>query len=153
MRETGAAGIFFATQHATYHQLSAAEYEELGRAYDLRVLEAAQGQPFWFNLLHIHGHDIMFDLLADYPVQAVNWHDRETPPSLAEALGRFPGALCGGLGRWAAMLQSDPAEVRAKVADAIAQTGGQRLIVGAGCVTLITSPTANIRAAREAAEE
>lgn len=153
VRETGAAGIFFATQHATYHQLSEAEYGEFGRPYDLRVLEAAQGQPFWFNLLHIHGHDIMFDLLADYPVQVVNWHDRETPPSLAEALGRFPGALCGGIGRWETMLRGDPAEVRAKVADAIAQTGGRRLIVGTGCVTPITSPTANIRAAREAVGE
>ncbi len=154
VRETGAAGIFFATQHATYHQLSAEEYEEFGLAYDLRVLEAAQGQPFWLNLLHIHSHDIMFDLLADgaspYPVQVVNWHDRETPPSLAEALGRFPGAVCGGIGRWETMLQGDPAEVRAQVADAIAQTGGRRLIVGTGCVTFITSPTANIRAAREA---
>ncbi len=50
------------------------------------------------------------------------------------------------------MLQGDPAEVRAQVADAIAQTGGRRLIVGTGCVTPITSPTANIRAAREAVE-
>jgi len=152
--ETGAAGIFFATQHATYRQLSEAEYEEFGRPYDLQILEAAQGEPFWFNLLHIHGDDIMFDLLADgaspCPVQVVNWHDRETPPSLAEALDRFPGAVCGGISRWETMLQGDPAEVRAQVADAIAQTGGRRLIVGTGCVTLITSPTANIRAAREA---
>lgn len=154
VQETGAAGIFFATQHATYRQLSEAEYEEFGRPYDLRILEAAQGEPFWFNLLHIHGDDIMFDLLADgaspYPVQAVNWHDQETPPSLAEALDRFPGALCGGIRQWETMLRGDPSEVRAQVADAIAQTGGRRLIVGTGCVTPITSPTANIRAAREA---
>jgi uroporphyrinogen decarboxylase len=152
VRETGAAGIFFATQHATYHQLTEAEYEEFGRPYDLRILEVAQGEPFWFNLLHIHGDDIMFDLLTDYPVQAVNWHDQETPPSLAEALDRFPGALCGGIRQWETMLRGDPAEVRAQVADAIAQTGSRRLIVGTGCVTPITSPTANIRAAREAVE-
>jgi len=94
----------------------------------------------------------MFDLLADYPVQVVNRHDRETPPSLAEALDRFPGALCGGIRRWETMLQGDPAEVHAQLADAIAQTGGLRLIVGTGCVTPITSPTANIRGAREAVE-
>ena len=152
VRETGAAGIFFATQHATYHQLSETEYAEFGRPYDLRILEAAQGESFWFNLLHIHGHDIMFDLLSDYPVQAVNWHDRETSPSLSEGLSRFPGAVCGGISRWETMLRGDPAEVRAQVADAISQTGGRRLIVGTGCVTMITSPTANIRAARAAAE-
>ncbi len=152
VRETGAAGVFFATQHATYQQMSRAEYEEFGRPYDLRILEAAQGEPFWFNLLHIHGYDIMFDLLSDYPVQVVNWHDRETPPSLAEAQGRFSGAVCGGIDRWEVMLRGDPAQVRAEAAEAIAQTGGRRLIVGTGCVTFITSPTANIRAAREAVE-
>jgi uroporphyrinogen decarboxylase len=152
VRETGAAGIFFATQHATHQQMSRAEYEEFGRPYDLRILEAAQVEPFWFNLLHIHGYDIMFDLLSDYPAQVVNWHDRETPPSLAEAQGRFSGAVCGGIDRWKAMLRGDPSEVRAQVADAIAQTGSRRLIVGTGCVTFITSPTANIRAAREVVE-
>jgi uroporphyrinogen decarboxylase len=146
----GAAGIFLAVQHAQYSVLSEGEYLTLGKPYDLRVLEATSGG--WFNLLHLHGSDVMFDLLADYPAQVVNWHDRETPPSLEEALRRFAGAVCGGLRQWETMVRGDPAAVRAEARDAIQRTGRRRFILGTGCVTPIVAPTSNIRAARLAVE-
>ena len=147
----GAAGVFFATQHAQYGLLSTAEYDMFGRPYDLRVLQAAKDG--WFNLLHLHGIDVMFDLLSDYPVQAINWHDRETSPNLAEGLKRFPGAVCGGLRRIETMVRGTPDDVRAEAADAIAQTKGRGFILGTGCVTPIVAPTSNIRAARQAVEK
>jgi uroporphyrinogen decarboxylase len=149
-RETGIAGIFLALQHATYDLLTEAEYLEFGCPFDLRVLEATEG--LWFNLLHLHGSNVMFDMVVDYPVQAINWHDQETPPSLGEALDRFPGALVGGLRQWDTMLRGTPDWVRSEAQAAIEETQGQRLIVGTGCVTPITSPVGNIRAAREAVE-
>ena len=145
--KVGTSGIFLAVQHAQLTALSPGEYAEFGRPYDLQVLEATQGA--WFRLLHLHGSDVMFDLLADYPVEVVNWHDRETPPTLAQGLGRFPGALCGGLRQLDTMLLGSPDDVRAEALEAIAQTGGRRFILGTGCVTPITSPTSNIRAARQ----
>jgi len=148
--ETGIAGVFYAVQHAQYGLLGEEEYIAFGRPYDLRVLEAAQG--LWLNVLHLHGADVMFDLLADYPVQVINWHDRETWPTLAEAQPRFGGAVCGGLQRWDVVVRSAPDQVREQAADAIAQTGGRRFILGTGCVTPIVAPTSNIRAAREAVE-
>ena len=149
-RETGAAGLFYAVQHAQYGLLSEEEYATFGRPYDLRVLEAAQG--LWLNVLHLHGVDVMFDLLADYPVQVINWHDRETWPTLAEGQRRFSGAVCGGLQRWEVVVRGDPDQVQAQAADAISQTGGRRFILGTGCVTPIVAPTSNIRAARRAVE-
>ncbi len=149
-RETGIAGIFYAVQHAQYRLLSEAEYTVYGRPYDLRILEAAQG--LWFNVLHLHGTGVMFDLLADYPVQVINWHDRETPPTLAEGQRRFGGAVCGGLQQWEVMVRGTPETVRVQAADAMAQTGGRRFILGTGCVTPIVAPASNIRAAREAVE-
>jgi uroporphyrinogen decarboxylase len=149
-REAGIAGVFFAVQHARYELLSEEEYSAFGRPYDLRVLEAAE--RLWLNVLHLHGTDVMFDLLADYPVQVVNWHDRETWPTLAEAKERFSGAVCGGLQRWDAMVRGTPDRVREQAADAIVQTGGERFILGTGCVTPIVAPTSNIHAARAAAE-
>ncbi|MFQ6099669.1 MAG: uroporphyrinogen decarboxylase family protein [Anaerolineae bacterium] len=146
-RETGIAGVFYAVQHAQYGLLSGEEYAAFGRPYDLRVLEAAQG--LWLNVLHLHGTDVMFDLLADYPVQVINWHDRETWPTLAEAQRCFGGAVCGGLQRWEVVIRGTPDQVWGQAADAIAQTGGQRFILGTGCVTPIVAPTSNIRAARE----
>jgi uroporphyrinogen decarboxylase len=148
--KTGAAGIFYAVQHGSYGLLCEEEYRHLGRPYDLKILDAAQ--EGWFNLLHIHGNDIMFDALADYPVQAVNWHDRDTWPSLAEALKRCGKVVVGGLRRQETMLLGTPDDVRAEAADALAQTGGRRFVLGTGCVTPITSPTSNIHAAREAVE-
>jgi uroporphyrinogen decarboxylase len=137
-------------QHATYDLLTEEEYREFGRPYDLRILEAVQDS--WFNLLHLHGSNVMFDLVADYPVQAINWHDRETPPSLREGMDRFPGSLVGGLRQWETMLRGTPDRVRSEVRAAIEETGGSRLVIGTGCVTPITSPLGNIRAVREAVE-
>jgi uroporphyrinogen decarboxylase len=146
--KTGIVGLFYALQHANYAATSLAEYAEFGKAYDLRVLEAAQG--LWLNVLHLHGNDVMFDLVADYPVQVWNWHDRDTPPTLRDALPKVKGAVCGGLSREWTMLRGTPDDVRRETADAIAQTGGRRLILGTGCVTLVTTPESNLRAARAA---
>jgi uroporphyrinogen decarboxylase len=146
---TGAAGVFYAVQHATSNLLSIAEFAEFGREYDLRILEAAQA--YWLNVMHIHGDHIYFDAVADYPVQMWNWHDRETGPSLRDGLARITGAACGGIARDSVMLCGQPRDVRQQVTDAIAQTNGRRYIVGTGCVTMIPTPEANIRAAIESA--
>ena len=146
--DTGMAGVFYAVQHAQYELLSEQEYAVFGRPYDLRVLDAVQG--LWLNVLHLHGSDVMFDLLADYPIQIMNWHDRETWPTLFEAQGRFDGAVCGGLARWDVVVRGTPEQVQEQAADALAQTEGHRFILGTGCVTPIVAPASNIRAVREA---
>jgi uroporphyrinogen decarboxylase len=146
--DTGIDGVFYAVQHAQYGLLSEEEYAVFGRLYDLRALEAVEG--LWLNVLHLHGSDVMFDLLADYPVQVVNWHDRETWPTLAEAQERFDGAVCGGLARWDVVVRGTPERVQEQTADALAQTRGQRFILGTGCVTPVVAPASNIRAVCEA---
>ena len=149
-RQRGIAGIFLAVQHASYELLTEDEYRQFGLPFDRRLLEAADG--LWLNVLHLHGRRVMFDLLSDYPVQVVNWHDRETPPSLAEGQARVRGAVLGGLRQWETMVRGSPDEVRREAADALAQTGGRRFILGTGCVTPITAPWANLREARQAVE-
>lgn len=146
-RQTGIAGIFYAVQHAAYGLLSEEEYNAFGRPYDLQILESVQ--DLWLNMLHIHGDGIMFNLLADYPVGVINWHDRETSPTLAEGLERFSGAVCGGLQRIETMVLGDPEKVAFEARDAIQATGGRRFILGTGCVLPITTPRANILAARQ----
>ncbi|MHB9033325.1 MAG: uroporphyrinogen decarboxylase family protein [Anaerolineae bacterium] len=148
--QTGAAGIFYAVQHAQFGTLSEDEYRDFGRPYDLQVLEAVQ--KGWFNLLHLHGSEVMFRLVADYPVQAINWHDRETPPNLGEALTLTKCALCGGLRQWDTIVRGSPEDVVKEAQSAIQLTGGRRLILGTGCVTPIVAPTSNLRAVREAVE-
>ena len=149
-RQTGIAGIFFAVQHAQYGMLSVDEYKTFGRSYDLQVLE--QARDLWLNLLHLHGEDVMFDQFLDYPVAVINWHDRDTSPSLSEAQARFPGVVCGGLSREHSMVLGTPEQVTAEAKDAIQATGGRRFILGTGCVLPIVAPRANILAARNSVE-
>ena len=146
----GAHGMFFATQLASFRLLSAAEYERFGKTYDLQVLAALRGKTR-LNMLHAHGSDIMFDLLAGYPVEMMNWHDRLTEPSLHAAAVRFPGLLVGGLSERGTMLDGDPESVEREVLDAIAQTNGRRLMIGPGCVMPPAVSEANIAAAVRAA--
>jgi len=148
--DTGIAGVFFAVQHAQYGSLSKAEYLAFGKRFDLEVLEPAGA--LWLNMLHLHGLDVMFDLFLDYPVQIINWHDRETYPDLKTAVDQFPGVVCGGLRRQETVVLGTPEDVKAEAKDAIEQTGGLRFILGTGCVTPIIAPYGNILAARKAVE-
>ncbi len=150
LKPTGAAGIFLALQHASYDLLTEAEYLEFGRPLDLQILAATEGM--WFNLVHLHGNNVMFDRVADYPAQAINWHDVETPPSLGQALDRTSMAVCGGLRQWETMLRGTPETVHQEAQAALKATGGRRFILGTGCVTPITVPTANLVATRLAVE-
>ena len=152
--ETGIDGVFYAVQHAQATLLSGDEFDRFSRLADLSVLEAAQG--LWCNMLHIHGEHIHFDRVADYPVHILNWHDRETAPSLAEAQAagtldhRQASAVCGGLGR-DTLTYGTPADIAHEVGDALKQTGGRGLILSTGCVVPVIAPYGNLMAARNAA--
>jgi len=149
VRQAGVAGIFFAVQHAQYGLLSEEEYETFGRAYDLSILEPAQ--DMWLRLLHLHGLDVMFDMIADYPVNIINWHDRETSPSLGLGRMRFPGVVCGGINRHT-LVYGTAEQIREEALDAVQSTGGQRFLLGTGCVTPTIAPLGNLLAVRQSIE-
>jgi uroporphyrinogen decarboxylase len=147
LQKSGTDGIFYAIQHAQYGLLSEAEFQKFCRPFDLRILDAARSM--WLNIAHIHGENIMFDQVVDYPVAVLNWHDRHTPPSLAEAAQKFKGVLCGGLRRWETMVLGNAIQVQNEARVAIRATQGKRFILGTGCVMPIITPHGNILAARE----
>lgn len=150
LQQSDIAGVFYAVQHAQHGMLTPQEYREFGRTYDLELLEATK--MYWLNMLHLHGEDIMFETLADYPVQIMNWHDLDTEPSLNEGLKQFQGAVCGGLRREQTMVLGTPEQVKAEANQAIQITSGKRFILGTGCVVPITAPFGNLKAARESVE-
>lgn len=151
LKKSGVSGIFYAIQHASYNELSQAEYEEFGRPYDLQILNTLPGD-FWFNMVHLHGTLPIFDVVVDYPVQAINWHDQETAPDLATGKLQFPGAVCGGLGRWDPVHNGTPTSIRQQARQSFELTNNRRLILSTGCVIMTTTPQSNIRAVREAVE-
>jgi uroporphyrinogen decarboxylase len=146
--ETGLDGIFYAVQHAQGSLLELDEYKSIGLLFDQRTLAAAE--DLWCNMLHLHGKDVYFSLLRLFNFQIVNWHDRETYPSLAEAQSLFKGVVCGGI-RQETLHMGSQAQVKEEARDAIAQTDG-RLLLGTGCVVYHQSPHENIAAARKSVE-
>jgi len=150
LKKIGIDGIFYAVQHAQYNILSVAEFQTFGRYYDLQILDAAKS--LWLNIGHIHGENIMFNQVDDYPVQVLNWHDRQTPPSLSEAQNYFKGIVCGGLKQWETMVLGTPEAVLQEAKEAISHTSARRFILGTGCVIPVITPHGNILAARRAVE-
>jgi uroporphyrinogen decarboxylase len=149
--ERGAAGIFYAVQHASYQMMDRATYSRLGEPADRAIMEAAN--PLWLNVLHLHGYHLMFDLAESLPAHVVNWHDRNAGPSLPVAAGRLSGAVCGGLRRHRSLVLSDPASIADEARDALRSMGGKGMILGAGCVVPILAPRANLAAARSAVDD
>jgi uroporphyrinogen decarboxylase len=147
--EAGADGIFLATQTASAEVLGEPDALRHDLPWARRVLEAVRGKAL-FTLLHAHGRDIYFDRLAALPVHAINWHDRLTPPSLAEARRRFGGAVVGGLNEWETLRRGPASAVVAEVSDALEQTGGLGLMLAPGCVLPLDVPDAHLDAVADA---
>jgi uroporphyrinogen decarboxylase len=144
-------GIFYAVQQAQFDLLTEEEFLRFGKYFDIKVLRNLDN--FWFNLLHIHGSNIMFNLLLDYPLQVINWHDRETKPDLIGAMKITQKILCGGLSRINSMVLGDSNIIEKEAKDALEQTSGKKFILGTGCVLPITTPMGNIAAARSFVEK
>jgi len=149
----GADGVFYAMQRCAADVLSEAEYREICRPLDLQILEAvhaagAAHSVAPFIMLHLHGLHTYFEIAADYPAQALNWHDRDTGPGLAEGARRFPGLVVGGLSQ-RDMIEGSPAQIQALARQAIDSMAGRRMCLSTGCVMQTTTPWGNIRALRD----
>lgn len=146
--ETGADGVFFATQSAVRERFSAEEYAEYGVPYDLKALEGAS--KGWCNTVHLHGSDIHFDKCVDYPVQILNWHVWETAPDIGEAAKKTSKCLMGGLKRFS-ITENRKDELSVQIRDSLSQSGGMRHILSPGCVIRLPIPPDALRHIRETA--
>jgi len=150
--KAGADGLYFAAQCDSYRLMTEAEYKEFGEKYDCMLLNAVRPNAE-IIMLHAHGLDIMFDLVANYPVDAINWHDQITPPTLEDGMKRFKGMISGGVNEWKTLLRGNAEEIESEIKDAIWIADGRRFMVGTGCVVPINTPPSNIRIARDAVEK
>ncbi len=131
--DLGVDGFFYATQMASRDLLTPAEHDEFCREYDLEVLNRVKGGT-WFNILHMHGTKVYLEDVQDYPVQGLNWHDRDEGPGMEEVRKYSKMALVGGLTWGQKWVNLDKAAVAAEVKDAASQCGGKGVIVAPGCV-------------------
>ena len=143
----GAAGIFLSLGAATDTVMTAEEYGIWGRPFDLKILEAVREAPF--NVLHVHGKQIHFDSLLDYPASAINWSHFTTAPTLIEGRGRWGKTVMGGIDETTAAHLS-PTEIKKQISDALAQAGPRGLILTPGCSVPTDTSERNLRAIESA---
>jgi uroporphyrinogen decarboxylase len=149
--EAGASGIFFATQMATTDLMTHEEYAEFGVAYDLPVLESLLGRS-QVTMLHVCGQNLMFELVANYPVHAINWAACTSGTCLADARRMTDRALAGGLSL-ETLLDGSEDDVLSEAREAVAEAGRRGFILAPDCVIKGPSPDANLAAARRAVED
>lgn len=149
VNDIGVDGIFYAVQHAQGSVLDLEEYKYICVPFDQEVLKPAE--HLWCNMLHLHGKDVYFSLLRLLNFPIVNWHDRETYPSLIEGQNLIKGVVCGGI-RQDTFQFGNQTEIINEAEDAIAQTGGKRFILSTGCVVPYVTSHENILAARKSVE-
>ncbi|MHA1630423.1 MAG: uroporphyrinogen decarboxylase family protein [Candidatus Heimdallarchaeota archaeon] len=144
--ENGASGIFLATQEATFDFLTEEEFREFGMTFDLEILKAIKNKAT-FNVAHIHGNNIMFQLIAKhYPVQALNWHDQLTPPPIAEAQKLFSGIIVGGIEEQEFLPKATIDNVLERLEKTISSVNGRPIIIGPGCVIPLNVPDEKLTA-------
>lgn len=161
--DAGVSGFFFATQDAQKKLLTLEEFREFGEFYDLQVMNS-YAKKTWFNVVHLHGLDVYFEEIAEnYPANVLNWHDRNTAPSLREARAFTDKPFLAGI-RAATKLvdgkevrddivkDGTPEEITAHIHEAIDAVGGKGLMIGPGCVVDQECPEENLRAVRQAVE-
>jgi len=150
-RNTAIAGILYVVELASFTALSEAEYAAFGKPYDLKLLTELP-DSWWLNMVQVAGDMPMLSLLANYPVQVINWSDQETHPSLERTQVEFAGAVCGGLGEQQHLNFGTPTAVRDAARKAAQVMGRRRLILGSGDTVPVTAPLSNLRAARTIVE-
>lgn len=160
--EVGVSGFFFATQCATYDFMTDALFAEFCKPYDLQVLNSYKNET-WFNTVHIHGSNIMYETVSKYPCACINWHDRDTDPHMDAARKITDKALLGGIQEvptiidgvlsYDSILQrSTPDQIVAHIKEAIAMAGEKKLLIGPGCVCDPRTSKENLKAVRAAVE-
>lgn len=145
----GIDGVFYAIQHGQHHLVTANEFNQFQWQFDQIILEHTR--ELWLNVGHLHGENVLFEQVKEYPFAILNWHDRQTAPTLSEAQKTFNGAVCGGIRQWDTLVYGTAHDVTAEAKDAILSTYGRKFILGSGCVVPVTAPHGNLMAAIEAA--
>lgn len=145
--EAGADGIFFASQLSRVDMLTEKMCQAFVIRYDLIALERVKLQPAPL-VLHLHGANPHFTSVNQYPAHAVSWHNHETGPSIGEALNLTDKTLFTGLDL-DNLENGNPDEIITQAREAMAQTGGKRLILAPACVIPTKTPPENLQALKE----
>jgi uroporphyrinogen decarboxylase len=149
--EAGASGIFYAVSgYASAEVMPARDYERLAMPHDLRVLESISS-PAWFNVLHLCGPRIHFDMASDLPAHAVSWSVHEPGnPSLSEGRDRSGLAAMGGIDHAGTLVRGTRREVLDQARKSLQEAGAQGVLLAPGCSVPPAAPRENLVAVMDA---
>ncbi|UCH20826.1 MAG: hypothetical protein JSU83_20225, partial [Deltaproteobacteria bacterium] len=92
----GTAGIFMSVPAAA-EIVTREEFLRFVKPFAMKVFEAISGLGK-MNTAHIHGENLFFDDVLDFPVDIFNWWDRgPSGPSLEYVKQRIQGCVMGGI--------------------------------------------------------
>ncbi|HET6456779.1 MAG TPA: uroporphyrinogen decarboxylase family protein [Armatimonadota bacterium] len=148
--EEGGDGIFYALDGAQKSVMTRDEYQEIFLPLDKMVLNSA-AEKGTFNVLHLHGEGIYFDMCHDLPNHVLNWSSRLTYPSLREARGIHQGCIANGINEME-ILGKTVEEVLDEARRSIAEAGTPGFILTPGCAVPTETPEENLFALRQVVE-
>jgi uroporphyrinogen decarboxylase len=128
-------GVLYATNACilapSSRGISDDEFHQFHEPYDRRLLNVMEGLT---RVVHAHGNPLDLRRILDYPCEVFSWSDRLAGnPSIAAVRKLTSKCLMGGMDESKLHERSLP-EIRAEVADALAQAGGARnFILAPGC--------------------
>ena len=127
----GASGIFMSVP-AAKEIVSREVFLTFVKPYAQKVFKAVSGLgPM--NTAHIHGEDLYFDDVLEFPVQILSWWDRgPRGPSMESVKQRFKGSVMGGIDQ-TQLSRRSPAFLRKHVREGIALGGNRRFFLANGC--------------------
>ncbi len=143
-------GIYMALQGANRDIMDSSTYREHFMPYDMIIWESARGLDF--NILHLHGYELMFDVIRVFNPEVITWSNRLTPPSLETARSLYDGCIAAGLNE-EAIINYSLNEVRKEVLKSIVEAGAKKLIIAPGCAVPTETPKEKLLAIRETLEE
>lgn len=147
----GTAGIFMSVP-AAGEIVSREDFLRFVKPPAMKVFKAISGQG-GMNTAHIHGEDLFFDDVLDFPVDVFSWWDRGPKgPSLKDIKERISGCVMGGIDQ-TLVWRSSPAFLKEHVREGIDLGGGKRFFLANGCSIDSWVYPGSIRAMVDAARE
>jgi uroporphyrinogen decarboxylase len=145
--DAGAAGIFYAISgYASKDAMPEEVYRRVVMPYDIGVLDQLPPAA-WFNVVHLCGSNLNFEMARDMPAQAVSWSiHNQGNPSLAEGREISGRPVMGGLSQRGTLVRGPLSEIEAEANRAVAETAGRGLLLAPGCSVAPRVRDANLEA-------
>jgi uroporphyrinogen decarboxylase len=127
----GSAGIFMSVPAAA-EIVTRDEFLKFVKPFAMKVFESIAGLGR-MNTAHIHGENLFFDDVLDFPVDIFNWWDRGPKgPSLKYVKQRFNGCVMGGIDQ-TIVCRNTRMFLKDHIREGIELGGSKRFFLANGC--------------------